>query len=111
MLNGIFKCIGEPPYNNYLVVIKVKETPKSYKMELLHNEDRIGFYTPAQLEMLFSKSSTIIIKKDNPEKHIYSPHRMPYITDDCFIIYPFQAGKPFRFDKVIDHDELLRYQK
>lgn len=103
MLNGIFKCIGEPPYNNYLVVIKVKETPKSYKMELLHNEDRIGFYTPAQLEMLFSKSSTIIIKKDNPEKHIYSPH--------CFIIYPFQAGKPFRFDKVTDNDELLRYQK
>lgn len=79
--NGIF--------DQYKIIIKVRETEKSYIFELVEYESR---YSPAHIDMLFAKSKRVVIKK-NRGGHVVSK------WDNCsFTLYPFQAGKPFYFE-------------
>lgn len=78
--NGIF--------DQYKIVIDVRENSKSYILNLIEYD---SCYSPAQIDMLFSKSKKVIINKER------SPHAMRIWSDDNFTIYPYQAGIPFYF--------------
>jgi len=73
---------------NAFIGINVKETEKSYIFELMKNTYR---YSPAQIDMLFSKSDNVTINK------FKNPHP---IRDygNWFVIYPYQSGIPFLFE-------------
>lgn len=80
-------------FDQYKIIIKVRETEKSYIFELVEYESR---YSPAQIDMLFAKSKKVIIKKHR------SGHAMRIWSNHCFTIYPFQSGKPFCFELLPD---------
>jgi len=77
------------------ITIKVKETEKSYILNLMENTYR---YSPAQIDMLFYKSNNVVIKK------FKNPHP---IRDygNWFVIYPYQSGIPFVFELVDSEEE------
>lgn len=93
MLNGLFQCTTNWQGNNeYDIKVKVKETEKSYSMQLIENNSR---YSPGHIDMLFSKKDRIVIKKEKSQHCIKN-----VLGDNSFVIYPFRAGIPFVFDKI-----------
>ncbi len=95
---GLYKC----HYDNHMygdknafISIDVKETEKSYIFKLMENTYR---YSPAQIDMLFSKSNNVTIKK------LKNPHP---IRDygNWFVIYPYQSGIPFLFEFIDNEKE------
>ena len=86
--SGVYVCKPDGAYGE--VVIKAKETDKSYVFELVDNTCR---YSPGHIDMLFGKSGRAVIARNKP-----SPHSMAYKEDDWFVIYPYRAGIPFLFE-------------
>lgn len=87
--NGIYKC--KPDGCCGEITIEVKETEKAFSFKLIENTCR---YSPAHIDMLFSKSDKVINKKQGGRHPMRFVDGMP----DWFVIYPFQAGIPFSFD-------------
>lgn len=75
---------------NSFICIHAKEIEKSYILKLIENTYR---YSLAQIDMLFSKSDNVTVKK------LKNPHP---IRDygNWFVIYPYQSGIPFLFEAV-----------
>ncbi len=95
---GIYKAEKEEsPYDKYLIKISVKETDKSFVLELLELDSR---YPPAQIEYLFKDKKRVVIRKDK------GGHPMQIWGKDSFTIYPFQSGVPFVFDLIEPHKEM-----
>jgi len=92
--NGIYRYAHEG-MGGGVVEMEVKETPTAFTFRLLKNTCR---YSPAHIDMLFSKSDRVINKKKGG-RH---PMRFCEGYDDWFVLYPFQAGIPFLFDLVKD---------
>lgn len=92
MISGIFRTLHER--REYDITVKVKETEKSYTLELVENNSR---FSPSHLDMMFNKFKRISVRKDK------SPHYIEFFNnDENFVIYPYRAGIPFLFEKVID---------
>lgn len=89
--NGIYECKPDGCYGT--IVVAVKETEKSFIFELINNDCR---YSPAHIDMMFSKSNKVINKKAG------GCHPMRFIKgmNDWFAIYPYQAGIPYSFSLV-----------
>ena len=92
--NGNYKYV-HGGYGGGEITIAVKETQKSFIIQLLENTCH---YSPAHIDMLFKDSNKVTINKEK------SKHAMRFgdISKDWFVIYPFQAGIPFAFDLVED---------
>lgn len=87
--NGLYKAERhEGIFDDYEVVVSVKETPKSYCFTLESIDSR---YCADHIRMLFSKSNRIVIRK------IGSGHAMCIWSDKDFTLYPYQAGIPYYF--------------
>lgn len=103
MLNGLYQCTKNWQGNNeYDIKVRVKETEKSYSMQLVENNSR---YSPGHIDMLFSKKDKIMIKKEK------SQHSMNVWSDNDFTIYPFRAGIPFHFEKITTAEEKITLRK
>ena len=103
MLNGLYQCTKNWQGNNeYDIKVRVKETEKSYSMQLVENNSR---YSPCHIDMLFSKKDKIMIKKGK------SQHSMNVWSDNDFTIYPFRAGIPFHFEKITTAEEKIALRK
>ena len=88
---GVYISEGDnKPYDWYRIKISVKETDKSYIFCLV---ERKG-YIPAHIDMMFSKSDKVIVKKKG------SQHVMRIWSDEDFTIYPYQAGLPYYFQLI-----------
>lgn len=79
------------PMDNYFIIMDVKETEKSYIFALVDFQTRYG---GAHIEMLFSKSKRVVIRKNK------GGHAMRVWDDRSFTFYPYQAGVPYLFEKV-----------
>lgn len=87
--SGIYEATkDEGMFDRYSIKMKVKETDKSYILELLEFDSN---YPPAHMELLFKDKKKVIIHKNK------GGHAMRVWGDDNFTIYPFQAGIPFYF--------------
>ena len=103
MLNGLYQCTKNWQGNNeYDIKVRVKETEKSYSMQLVENNSR---YSPGHIDRLFSKKDKIMIKKEK------SQHSMNVWSDNDFTIYPFRAGIPFHFEKITTAEEKIALRK
>ena len=69
----------------YHIVVDVKETDKSYIMQLVEFNSR---YSASHISLLFSKSKRVVLSKKKGGFAIRS------WSDDSFTFYPFQAGTP-----------------
>lgn len=94
MKNGIYIYQEDNfMHDNGHIKIKVTNKSKSYVFDLIENTYR---YSTAQIDMLFAKSKHVVIRKcKNPH-----PVRECKESDDWFVIYPHQSGKPFLFELV-----------
>lgn len=90
LINGQYKAIKDGMFG-YEIIISVKETEKSYILNLINNNSR---YSPAHIDMLFKKSNRVKIDKEK------SQHAMRVWSNKDFTIYPFRAGIPFWFSFV-----------
>lgn len=90
MKKGLYRYSKDELFNSGVITIEVSETNKSYIFKLIENTFR---YSPAHIDMLFSKSNRIMINKEK------NPHAIN-IGEDYFVIYPYRAGIPFLFDYV-----------
>lgn len=91
MINGIYKYEDTNDFrNDGKIVLQLKESEKSYNFQLVVNTMR---YSPAHIDMMFSKSDKARVPKAN------SPHAINF-GEDYFVIYPYRAGIPFLFDLV-----------
>ena len=97
MLNGLYRCIDDGFYKQYDILIKVKETDKTYVLELIENNSK---YSPAHIDMLFANNNKATIKKRD-FKHV-----MVFLNDGDFRIYPFRLGVPFLFEKEPDKENI-----
>lgn len=97
MLNGLYRCFDDGFYKQYDILIKVKETDKTYVLELIENNSK---YSPAHIDMLFVNNNKAIIKKEN------SKHAIRSFGDSDFVIYPFRLGVPFLFEKESDKENI-----
>lgn len=90
--NGIYRYKHEE-MGGGIIELDVKETENAFVLKLRKNTCR---YSPAHMDMLFSKSDRAVVRKTG------SRHAMRFCEnfDDWFIIYPFQAGIPFLFELV-----------
>lgn len=75
----------------YHIVVDVKETDKSYIMQLVEFNSR---YSASHISLLFSKSKRVVLNKKKGGFAIRS------WSDDSFTFYPFQAGTPYYFEKL-----------
>lgn len=75
----------------YHIVVDVKETDKSYIMQLVEFNSR---YSASHISLLFSKSKRVVLSKKKGDFAIRS------WSDDSFTFYPFQAGTPYYFEKL-----------
>lgn len=78
------------PLDNYCITMDVKETDKSYIFTLVDFQTRYG---GAHIEMLFSKTKRVVIRKNK------GGHAMRVWNDKSFTFYPYQAGIPYLFEK------------
>jgi hypothetical protein len=76
-------------FDQYRIVMSVRETEKSYIFELL---EYVSHYGPAQIDMLFAKSKRVVISKSR------GGHAIRIWSDHDFTFYPFQYGIPFYFE-------------
>lgn len=88
LISGKYKA-SEDGLFGYEIIIAVKETKKFYILNLVSNNSR---YSPAHIDMLFTKSNKVKINKTK------SQHTMRIWSDKDFTIYPFRAGIPFWFE-------------
>ena len=92
MINGFYKYEDTNDIRNHgKIILQVKETDKAYNFELIKNTMR---YSPAHIDMMFSKSYKARVTKAN------SPHAINLGTD-YFVLYPYRAGIPFLFDLLV----------
>lgn len=75
-------------FDRYKIVVRVTESEKSYKLELVEYESR---YSPAHIDALFEKSKTVVISKRSVK------HVIRLWSDESFTLYPFKSGIPFSF--------------
>ncbi len=91
LISGKYRYANESVgWDWHEITMNVQETKSSYIFTLLEMNGRCF---PAHIEMLFSKSNRAVIRKQK--------NRHPIIVGDnntWFVIYPFQAGKPFLFE-------------
>lgn len=92
LISGQYKATEDGMFG-YEIIISVKETEKSYILNLINNNSR---YSPAHIDMLFAKSNRVKIDKEK------SQHAMRVWSDKDFTIYPFRAGIPFYFELIDD---------
>lgn len=86
---GLYKAEhNDGIFDQYKIVMEVKETEKSYTFNLIEFDTR---YSATQMEDLFRDSKKIIIRKDR------GGHAMRVWDDESFTFYPYQAGVPFYF--------------
>ena len=78
-------------FDQYKIVMDVKETEKSYTFNLIEFDTR---YSATQMEDLFRDSKKVIIRKDR------GGHAMRVWDDESFTFYPYQAGVPFYFELI-----------
>lgn len=88
MKNGVYTAKDE--HRGYDLKVIVKESDKSYVLELLKNNSR---FSPGHIDMMFAKSNKIRINKMN------RPHAIIEF-DDGFTIYPYRAGVPYYFENM-----------
>lgn len=77
----------------YHIVMDVKETDKSYIMQLIEFNSR---YSASHISLLFSKSKRVLLSKKRGGFSIKN------WGDNTFTFYPFQAGIPYYFEKLPD---------
>lgn len=77
-------------FSAYKIKISVKETDKSYKLELIEFDSR---YAGDHMKLVFNDKGKATIGKDR------SQHAMRIWGENDFTIYPFRAGIPFYFRK------------
>lgn len=75
------------------IVIDVRETEKSYILQLLEFDSR---YSATHISLLFSKSKRVVLNKSR------GGHVIRKWGDGTFTFYPFQAGIPYYFQRVPD---------
>lgn len=86
---GLYKAEhNDGIFDQYKIVIDVKETEKSYTFNLVEFDTR---YSATQMEDLFRDSKKVIIRKNR------GGHAMRVWDDESFTFYPYQAGVPFYF--------------
>ncbi len=88
LISGQYKATENGMFG-YEIIISVKETEKSYILNLINSNSR---YSPAHMDMLFAKSNRVKIDKEK------SKHAMRVWSDKDFTIYPFRTGIPFYFE-------------
>lgn len=81
----------ESIYRAYHIVMDVKETEKSYILQLIELESR---YSANHISYLFSKSNRVVLRK------AAGGHAIHKWGDGTFTFYPFQAGIPFYFKQM-----------
>lgn len=89
MLNGLYKAVDE--YKEYDISLNVKETEKSYIIQLVENKSR---FSPALFDMMFKSKNKICIQKMRNPHVIINDEQ-----DDYFVIYPYRRGIPYLFNK------------
>lgn len=90
--NGMYKAEhDEGMFDRYKIMMKVKETEKSYIFELVEFDSR---YSATQIETLFAKSRRFVLAKKR------GGHGMQAWSDHDFTFYPYQVGVPFYFERV-----------
>ena len=75
-------------FNDYEVIMTVRETDKSYCFTLESIDSR---YCATQIIDLFSKSNRVVIRKAG------GGHAICIWSEKDFTLYPFQAGIPYYF--------------
>ncbi len=83
-------------FDQYKIVVRLTESEKSYKLELIEYESR---YSPAHIDALFEKSKTVTISKKSAK------HTINLWGKDSFTLYPFKSGIPFSFCLMEEHAE------
>ncbi len=87
--SGLYKAERhEGMFDDYEVLMTVKETPKSSCFTLESIDSR---YCADHIRTLFSKSNHVVIRKKG------GGHAMRIWSDKDFTLYPFQAGIPYYF--------------
>ena len=76
-------------WDSYTIRMNVRETEKSYILELVDFQSR---YSGGHIKMLFSKSNKVVLRKNR------GGHAMRIWGDDNFTFYPYQAGIPYFFE-------------
>ncbi len=91
LISGKYRLVnGDDWWNRFEMTMSVRETKVSF---ILTKLDINGGFIPGQIEMLFSKSDRLLIRKGK------SRHPIESGSDNTwFVIYPFQAGIPFLFE-------------
>ena len=79
----------EGTFSAYRIVMDVKESEKSYIMQLVAFKSR---YSASHISHLFSKSKRVVLNKAR------GGHAIRKWGDGSFTFYPFQAGIPFYFE-------------
>lgn len=77
--------------NAFHIVMDVKETDKSYILQLIEFDSR---YSATHISLLFSKSKRVVLSKSK------GGHAIRKWCDGTFTFYPFQAGIPYYFKRV-----------
>lgn len=86
---GLYKAEhNDGIFDQYKIVMDVKETEKSYTFNLVEFDTR---YSATQMEDLFRDSKKVIIRKNR------GGHAIRVWDDESFTFYPYQAGVPFYF--------------
>lgn len=89
---GLYKAENNDGiFDQYKIVMDVKETEKSYTFNLIEFDTR---YSATQMEDLFRAKKKVIIKKNR------GGHAMRVWDDESFTFYPYQAGVPFYFELI-----------
>ena len=77
--------------NAFHIVIDVKETHKSYILQLVEFDSR---FSATHISLLFSKSKRVVLSKSK------GGHAIRKWCNGTFTFYPFQAGIPYYFKRV-----------
>lgn len=89
LTNGLYKAEHhEGLFDDYEIVMKVKETEKSFCFTLESFDSR---YCAQHIEMLFAKSNHVIVRKKG------GGHAIRIWSNKDFTLYPYQAGIPYYF--------------
>lgn len=77
--------------NAFHIVIDVKETHKSYILQLVEFDSR---FSATHISLLFSKSKRVVLSKSK------GGHAIRKWCNGTFTFYPFQTGIPYYFKRV-----------
>lgn len=93
LVSGKYRLVsGDNWWNRFEMTLSVKETKSSF---ILVKLDVNGRFIPGQIEMLFSESDRVVIRKRKC-RHPVEVGK----NNTWFVIYPFQAGIPFLFELI-----------